>query len=325
MKQFSLGNAWSKGIAFISRDPVNIAILLIAIGIIAPFVIQYALMGSAMGTMNPAMMSQSFIGGGAAGLAGAFLLAMLISYVLQFSSYFGAWRVGLAAGESLAGAFVYGVICAIMLILIFIVFVVVMALIAQIGTAGAILAALVAIPLLAVMAALYTVLVAAMAIAVFIVLLIALAFGASMGANPLLAMTGGGVIGVLIGLLLILLLFWMAARFSCATCVMADRKSFNLFGAMAESWRLTSANQGRIMAYLGLLGVVLCVVFIVLAMVGAASMMGSMGSGGVPQMGLGTQIVTLIVGIPFAYLLVLVPAGIYRELVEEVPAAEVFA
>ncbi len=325
MNQFSLGNAWSKGVAFISRDTVNIAILLIAIGIIAPFVIQYALIGSAMGTMNPAMMTQSFAGGGAAALAGTFLLAILISYVLQISSYFGSWRLGFGAGESLAGAFVYGLVCSVVIILIFVVFVILMGLIAQAGTAGPILMLVVAIPLFAVAAALYTVLIAAMAVGVFIVLLIALAFGASMGANPALAMTGGGALGVLIGLLAILVLFWMAARFSCATCVMADRKSYNLFGGMAESWRLTSANQWRIMAYLGLLGIVLCVIFIVLAMVGAASMMGSLQGGGAPEMGLGTQIVTLIVGIPFAYLLVLVPAGIYRELVAEVPAAEVFA
>jgi hypothetical protein len=120
------------------------------------------------------------------------------------------------------------------------------------------------------------------------------------------------------------LLFWMAVRFSCTTCVMADRKSFNLLAGMTESWRLTSANQWRITGYLALLGIVLCVIFIVVGMLIGAGMMGSF-QGGVPEMGLGTQIIGLIIAIPFAYLLVLVPAGIYRELVEEVPAAEVFA
>ena len=325
MRQFSLGNAWSKGVAFRSRDAVNIAILLIAIGIIAPFVLQYAMVGSAMSTMNPAMMSQSLTGAGAAAFAGTMLLVVLISYLLQFTSYFGSWRLGLSSGETLAGALIYGVICAVVILLIFAAFVVVMALVAQAGTVGPILMLVVGLPLLAIGAALYTVFIAATAVGAFLFLLILLAFGASMGANPLMAMTGGGALGLVIALLVFVLLFWLAARFSCTTCVMADRKSFNLLAGMTESWRLTSANQVRIMAYLALLGIVLCVILIVLGIFGAASMMGSLQAGGVPEMGLGAQIVALIVGIPFAYLLVLVPAGIYRELVEEVPAAEVFA
>jgi hypothetical protein len=52
---------------------------------------------------------------------------------------------------------------------------------------------------------------------------------------------------------------------------------------------------------------------------------GGLGGGGVPQPGIGTVIFGLIIGIPFAYLIVLVPAGIYRELSHTVPAAEVFA
>jgi hypothetical protein len=64
-------------------------------------------------------------------------------------------------------------------------------------------------------------------------------------------------------------------------------------------------------------------VLIVLVLV--ASMMGSMSSGQAPTVGVGTQIVMLVIGIPFAYLTALVPAGIYRELFEETEIAEVFA
>jgi heme/copper-type cytochrome/quinol oxidase subunit 2 len=105
---------------------------------------------------------------------------------------------------------------------------------------------------------------------------------------------------------------------------MADRGTVNLFAGLRESWRMTAANQWRIMGYLALIGVVLCVVFFVFAVIAGAGMMAGMSSGGAPQMGVGTMLFTLVVSIPFAYLTVLVPAGIYREL-RGPGAAEVFA
>lgn len=327
MKQFSLGNAWSSGVAFVSRDAMNMAIIIIGMGVLLPTVLQYALVGGSMGTMNPALMGQAAMGGGAA-LAGAFALAALISYLLQFGSYFGAWRLGFGPGESVAGAIVYGIICAVLVMVAFIVLIIAMALIAQAGAAGILLASLlIGIPLLIIFAAIYTVIVAAFAILMFLVLLVALAFGTSLGnMNPAFAMTGGGAVGMLIALALVALMFWLAVRFSCAVCVMADRKTFNLLTGLSESWRLTGPNQGRIAAYLALLGVILCVAFFVIILMAGAGMAASMGSnGGVPSMGPGMVLLGLVFGIPFAYLLVLVPAGIYRELSHTVPAAEVFA
>ncbi|HEX9964402.1 MAG TPA: hypothetical protein VGB04_05405 [Allosphingosinicella sp.] len=337
MRNFNLGSAWSKGTEFISQQATNHAIILIGLGILAPAILQFALIGGITGT-NPMMMGQNAMGAGAsaAALAGTMILVMIVSYLLQMGSYFSSWRIGLAQEESLSGAILYGIICAALLLIAFaLIAVVVTVIVGQVigqamqggGIGGmALLMLLVVIPLLIVMAALYSVIMAAMTVAMFLMLLIVLAFGASMGAaNPALAMAGQGGFAVLIVMAVVALLFWMTARFSCTTSVMADRKSFNLFAGLAESWRLTGPSQFRIMAYLGLLGILLCVVLLIIVMVLGASMMGSMSSGQVPDVGIGTQIMTLIVGIPFAYLTALVPAGIYRELFEETAVAEVFA
>lgn len=331
MGQFNFGSAWSKGTEFISRHAANQAIILIGMGILVPGILQFAIGGAVTG-MNPMMMGQNPLGAGGsvAALAGTMIAVMMVSYVLQMGSYFSSWRIGLGNGESLGGAILYGIICAVLFLIATVLIIVVMAFVIgaamQGGGAMLFLLLLVAIPVMIVMAALYSVIMAAFAVGMFLMLLILLAFGASMGAaNPALAMAGQGGVGLLIALVIVALLFWMAVRFSCTTSVMADRKSFNLFAGLAESWRLTGPNQLRIMAYLGLLGIILCVILFVLAMVAGASMMGGMSSGQVPALGIGTQIMLLIVGIPFAYLTTLVPAGIYRELFEEASVAEVFA
>ncbi|HEX8309491.1 MAG TPA: hypothetical protein VF645_13850 [Allosphingosinicella sp.] len=331
MEQFNLGSAWSKGTEFISRNAANHAIILIGMGILAPAILQFAVAGTVTG-MNPMMMGQNALGAGAsvAGLAGTIILVVIASYVLQMGSYFSSWRLGLGSNESLGGAIVYGIVCAVLAILAFVVIAIVIALVVgqaiQGGGAMAVLAMLAVLPVLILAAGLYSVIMAAMTVGMFLMFLIVLAFGASMGAaNPALAMAGGGSLVALIALAVVALLFWMTARFSCTTSVMADRKSFNLFAGLAESWRLTGPGQFRIMAYLGLLGILLCVVMVILAIVLGASMMGGMSSGQMPSVGIGTQVLVLVAGIPIAYLTALVPAGIYRELFEETAVAEVFA
>jgi hypothetical protein len=285
MRQFNIGSAWTKGTEFISRNAAGHAVILIGMGILVPGILQFAIVGGVAG-MNPMMMGQN--------------------------------------------AILYGIVCAVLALVAFFLFAMLIAVIGaqafQVGGAMALLALVVAVPVLILMAALYSVIVAAMAVGMFLMLLVVLAFGASMGAsNAALAMAGQGGLAVLIVLAVMALLFWATARFSCTTTVMADRKSFNLFAGLAESWRLTGPNQFRIMAYLGLLGILLCVVLVVIVMVLGASMMGSISSGEAPSMGIGSQIMLLAVGIPFAYLTVIVPAGIYRELFEEASVAEVFA
>jgi len=328
MNPFSMGNAWSLGFGFFSRSALNHAIILIGVGIVAPFILQYVIAGGPTGMMNPAMMGESGLGM-LATAGGAFLLVMVVSYVLQTGSYFGSWRLGFGADETLGGAIVYGLVAGLLAVVaLAVLFIVLGLVVSQSGSAGgAILVALLfLIPLMLVFAILYTVLVAVAAVAMFLALLLALAFGASMGElSPALDMTGGGGLVVLVALAIIMLLFWATVRFSCVTSAMAHRKTFNPIVGLSESWRLTAANQWRIMGYLALIGVVLLVVIFVATMIVGASMLGSMQGGGVPDVGLGTAIISLLIGIPIAYLVVLVPAGIYRELGAATDAAEVFA
>src|SRR5688500_14194979 len=119
MNQFSLGNAWSKGVSFFSSQALNHAIVLIGLGVLVPTVVQYVIAGGVTGMMNPAM-----IGGGIgafSALGAAALIALLASYVLQLGSYFGSWRLGFGEGEPLGVAIVYGPIAGVLVIVAFIV------------------------------------------------------------------------------------------------------------------------------------------------------------------------------------------------------------
>ena len=249
---------------------------------------------------------------------------MIAGYVLQLGSYFGSWRLGFGEGEPLAGAIVYGLIAGVLVIVAFVAVFIVAGIFMQASPSlGAILMALLFLPLVA---ALYTVWAALIAIVLFIVMLLVLAFGASMSdMNPAAALTGGGGVAVLVILALLAVLLWLSARFSCATSIMADRRTFNLLTGLSESWRLTAASQWRIVGYLALLSVVLMVLFVVLAMIVGVGMAQSLQGGGVPEVGLGMIIATLVISIPLAYLTVLVPAGIYRELGGGETSAKVFA
>ena len=180
--------------------------------------------------MNPAMM-----GGGLqtfTALGGAAVIAM-IGYVLQLGSYFGSWRLGFGEGETLAGAIVYGLIAGVLVIVAFV------AVLHRRRHPHAGVAVPgrdpdgVAVPA-AGGRALHG-LGGAIAIVMFIVMLLVLAFGASMSdMDPAAALTGGGGVAVLVILALLAVLLWLSARFSCATSVMADRRTFNLLTGLSD-------------------------------------------------------------------------------------------
>ena len=323
MNQFSLGNAWSKGVSFFSSQALNHAIVLIGLGVLVPTIVQYAIAGGVTGMMNPAMMSAGGLGAFSM-LGGAAVIAMIISYVLQLGSYFGSWRLGFGEGEPLGGAIVYGLIAGVLVIVAFVAVFIIGGLVLQASPVlGAIVMALLLLPLFA---ALYTVWAALVAVVMFLLMVLVLAFGASMGnVNPAAQFTGGGALAVLFILAILAVLLWLTARFSCATPIMADRRTFNLMTGLSESWRLTSTNQWRIVGYLSLLAVVLMVLFFVVAMIIGAGMAQSFQGGGVPEISLGMIIGGIVVGVPLAYLTVLVPAGIYRELGGGETSAKVFA
>ena len=320
MNQFSLGNAWSRGVSFFSQHAVNHAIFLIGIGCLVPVVLQLAVPGASTSLMNPSMLGQGGVDAMGA-MAGTVVLVNLIVYIVSTGSYFASWRIGFGEGENPAGAIIYGLIVGVVFVVGLVLLVIVLSLVgAAVPVLGMILILAAMVPLIA---AIYTVMAVVAAIFAFVALLLLAAFGASI---PQFAMMGGGGVVILIFLILAAALLYLSARFSCTGPLMADRKTFNLFGAMSESWRLTSSNQWKILGYLALLGVVLMVLFILVAMILGAGMMSSMqGNGGVPEVGIGTALLGLVVSIPFAYLVVLVPAGIYRELAGTETSAKVFA
>jgi hypothetical protein len=185
-----------------------------------------------------------------------------------------------------------------------------------------------ALPLVVVYA-LFFISAAIMAGATIIVMLVYLfVYGAAMGYPelPLVAFGGSGLI-VVVMLLLSYLLFWLAARFSCAMPLMAERGDVNVFAAIRDSWRLTREEQWRITRYLALVGFVIALAVIGIALAigaGTGELMRGGGSLGVEGSVVGELVLRLLFGIPLAFLSVMLPAGIYRRLVGEETPVEVF-
>lgn len=328
MNPFSMSGAWFSGFRFIAGRAAPHALVLIGIGVVAPFLLQYALVGEPLGTTNTALMGQAATGPGLA--AGTMtLLAMALSYVLQTASYFASWRLGFGADRSLAGPILYGLAGGLLAVAV----VVAVGSLAGLGAwrfgspgVGFLTVLIVLIPLIAVVALFYTITAVLVAAAVSLLLSGAMVFGMITGQVGLAATLVGGDGGVVV-LLLVLsaVLIWLAARLSCTTCVMADRKSFNLIAAIRESWRLTWDEQWAIVRYLALVGLGLALVtFALIVAVGAgASAMLEKQAG--PELAIGTVILSLIAAVPLAFLTVMVPAGIYRELAGSAETADVFA
>jgi hypothetical protein len=179
----------------------------------------------------------------------------------------------------------------------------------------------------------YTLPAALLATIASIVLVFTMVVGTVMGNVGMAATLIGGGSGAVVVLFLVMsaALMWLATRLSCTTSVMADWKSCNLLAAMRESWRLTLEDQWIIMRYLALIAFGLAILIIAASLVAgigaAAYFQGNSSFQGNP--GVGGQIVMLLVGMvvgtPLAFLIVLLPAGIYRELTRHSLAAEVFA
>jgi hypothetical protein len=327
MNEFSFGGAWSKGVGLFSGSAAGHALILIGLGIVAPFALQMVAVGSWSGFMNPALLGGDGFGNFAS-LGTIFGLAVIAGYVLQIGSYFGSWRLGLGAGENVAAAAIYGLIVALLLVVGFMLVLGLLGFLAMQGSTilGTIL---VALAFMLLIMTLYTVMAILFIVGMFLMLVLTMIFGAAMGqAGVAAAFFGGGSGAVVVVFLVILaVLLWLTARLSCTASVLASRRGFNLFGAMAESFRLTVEDQIKITGYLALIGLVLSIIAFVGAIVVGASVVASMGTAGAsaPSLGMGAMILGLIVGIPFAYLTVLVPGGIYRELAGSTVSAEVFA
>lgn len=324
---FRARTAWSLGWALIGRRAIVHAGLLIGLGIVLPYALQFAVAGGPVGGASPATMGQA---GSASGPGGNVLLLFVVglSWLLQTASYFSSLRVGLAEAP-LGRALPYG-LAAGLIALLFIGLVLSPAMFAAIeaGSAGAPVLAMLAflIPLLMVFAIFYTVLTTLVAASISLVLVVAMVFGTARGNVGLAATLVGGDGGVVVLLLAIsAVTIWLAARLSCTTALMADRRSLNPIGAIRELWRLTWEEQWAIMRYLALIGFGFAVV-----LVGAMVVIGA-GTSAFLQEDAETASQTggILLGVasvvPLAFLSVMVPAGIYRELSGGEVSADVFA
>ncbi|OWR00971.1 glycerophosphoryl diester phosphodiesterase membrane domain-containing protein [Sphingopyxis witflariensis] len=274
MNKISIGQAWSYATSFFTGQGVHHAIALIGVGIVVPLILQIAIGGGAV-LSDP----MSFATDGGMMAMGAFaILVGLLNYVLQTGSYFASWRIGLTGGaEPLGAALGYGLVAALPLLLL--------------GFA----------------------VVAVLGLVAFLVFGSALA-PMMMGEQPSqAAIAGTGMLLLLLMPLFFLFMLWLAARLCCTGPAMADRRTFNIFTGIGESWRMTAASQWKIIAYFILLGVAVSVIAMILTMIVGVSMF---AGGGVPSGGamVGIVAATLLLGIPMAYLQVGVLAGIYRAL-----------
>jgi len=308
MNRFSIGQAWSSATGFFSGHAANHAIALIGIGIVIPLVLQWVIVGNPMtNALNPAMMADPSM---MAGMGMGILVVSLLSYVLQFGSYFASWRLGLGSnGDDLVGGLRFGVIAALVLVGL---------LIGTLIVAGLLAYAIspwVALPFILLLLLCFVIMYPALFGFLTIIFLLLAVFGSyalgSMG--PMMGSGGAGGLGILFLVAIALLMLWLAARLCCTAPSMADRAEYLPFEAMKRSWAMTSEGQWRIAGYFLLIGAVILVVAIILALIVGSAFQSMVMGGGVP--GFGTVILmTVLISIPMAYFTVAIPAGIYRAL-----------
>lgn len=285
---FSIGEAWSQGVAFLSAH-FKMILIYVAAGVLLPLIIQLLLIGGTMESMlNPQALMAS--GGDPLATFGAlgagFIIAVILGQIIQSASYFASWRHGLSGGvEEPASTVTYALGAAAMWLL------------------------------------------ATIALGIVAAVLIGLPFGllgagAAAGGDP---SSMGGLALILIPVLLFLFL-WLGARLSVTGPAMADARSANPLYGIATSWRLTGPSQWPIVGYLVVLLIGFIVLTLVLGMIAAIGMIGAGAAGGEMSAGvvIGTMISGIIAGIPIALAYVAIPAGIYRTLVPN-NAGEVFA
>lgn len=317
--------AWSLGLGFVAGRAVGHAMILIGLGVLAPFALQYAIAGSADATISAAVP----IGQEALASSLPLVAALAIGYVLQLGSYFASWRLGLGAGRPLGGAILYGLAAGLLAV----------AVVAAVATPAlwaavrlwtpenVLLGALVAlVPLSAVAALFYTTMAALAAALVALLLIAAMAFGTATGQVGIAATLVGGR-GDLVVVLVVMcgVLLWLAARLSCTAALMAGRGSFNLIAAARESWRLTWEEQWAILRYLALVGLALALAVLGVAFAVGAGATALIEETSAPALQTWAVVVRLAVAVPLAFLSVLVPAGIHRELTRAEVPADIFA
>jgi hypothetical protein len=289
--------------------------------------LQFALLGQVIGMSGP-FSAQSQAGLAASPLMG---ILQLVSYFLQLLSYFTSWRLSFAAEQRLPAALLFGALAALLASAVVAIVGVpaLFAIWASFSSGIPFLGLLVGlIAFMLVFAIFYTVPAAFFATLAAVVLILSMLLGAATGNVGMAATRIGGGSGAVVVLFLVLsvILLWVATRLSCTCAVMTDWKSYNLFAAMRESWRLTLEDQWPILRYLLLIAGAMTLFVALISVAAGAGAMAFLRGGGLGGAGpLAGLALGLVFGIPFALLNVFVPAGIYRDLTRSALAAEVFA
>lgn len=318
MNEFSFRRAWTHGLNFFAGRVIAHAIILIGMGVLAPVVLNVLLLWTSAAGADAAAAD-------AAARSGAGLIVTAAGFVLQTAALFASWRLGLVRGETLHASLLFGLLVGLMTSLglgfALVVIGMMFGMITPVVAAAAVLFVFVVL-----FGIVWTAYSALFAVAVCLFFLLALATGAMVGDMTYAATIVGGsgfVWTLLVAASFVLL--WLAARFSCTAVLLAERKSFNLWGAMRESWSLTWDDEWRITRYLALFGLVMAVGIagvMTLAIMGlAATMIGASGQ----VTALVSGVLLFILYVPLVYLAAMVPVGIYRTLSPaDVAAAEVF-
>lgn len=234
MTKFTIGEAWSQGLAFLNAH-FQIILILIGGSTLIGALVQIGLFGFNEQLFTQQMQAaakdgslQQFFSSVGPGLAGA----GIVSAILQSAAQFATFRVGLAKSEEGVGpALSYGIVAAIIYLLFSIV------------------------------------------LAVGIILVLAIPFAVLGGAGLFSgAAPSAGTLGVFFILILALipLVLWIGARLSVVVPAMAEARSTNPLFGLAESWRLTRGNAGGIILYFIVLGVALIVVSAIIGGIGGA-------------------------------------------------------
>jgi hypothetical protein len=314
MNEFRLIDAWARGFRFVTARPLENALVLIGLALLLPFALQFIMID---GTREPG------------GPATAIVLAA--NYVLQSCALFTVLRLGLDARETLGRALGYGIVASLVTSGTVAVLVAIALMIASLASGPSqglpFLIFAVLVPIVVAVAAYSTVIAAAVGTGLTLILVTMMVLGATTGNVGFAATWAGGGSGLMVVLLLLLsaAMVWAAARLSCAAAYMSDHRSLNVIAAVRASWELTWEEQGRITLYLALVGFGF-VLLLAGALVAAGGSMAALENVVTPdQVGIGARILGFLVGIPLAYLTVLVPAGIYLQRAGEQAPVEVFA
>jgi len=328
MDGFRIRGAWSYGLQFLRGRLIWHILILLVLGILAVYALPLAV-GESFGSA-PATPLNGQYGVGTMPAGGvAAVLVIAVGYVLQSGSYFASWRLGLDRNSGPAGAIGFGLLAALLTMTLCVLLVLGTGFVAgSMASGGAWLLGVLIflLPLAILFAMFFTVFAALFATAAALALVLAMVFGAATGNIGLAAsLVGGSGMITVVFLVMSVVLLWLAARFSCVTSVTAERRSFNMFAAIGESWRLTLEDQWVILRYLALIAFALGLILLGFGTAAGVALSDYFQGAALHRGGPLEMIAGIALGLPFALLTVLVPAGIYRELEQSAATAEVFA